>query len=86
MPRISFFHGITITMYFLDHEPPHFHARYAEHRAVIAIESGSLLVGDLPDRALRLVREWADLRRAELEADWARAREGHDLEPIDPMP
>jgi len=28
-PRISFFYGIAITMYFYDHEPPHFHAQYA---------------------------------------------------------
>jgi Domain of unknown function (DUF4160) len=24
--RISFVYGIAITMYFYDHEPPHFHA------------------------------------------------------------
>jgi hypothetical protein len=58
VPRISFFYGIAITMYFYDHEPPHFHAQYAEHHAVIAIGSGELLVGDLPSRALKLVAEW----------------------------
>jgi Domain of unknown function (DUF4160) len=43
MPRISFFYGIAITMYFYDHEPPHFHAQYAEHHAVIAIGNGEVL-------------------------------------------
>jgi hypothetical protein len=50
-------YGIAITMYFYDHEPPHFHAQYAEHHAVIAIGSGEVLVGDLPSRALKLVEE-----------------------------
>jgi hypothetical protein len=32
------FFGILIRMYFNDHPPPHFHARYNEDEAVIAIE------------------------------------------------
>ena len=64
-------------MYFYDHEPPHFHAQYAEHHAVIAIGSGTVLVGGLPSRALKLVAEWAHLHRGELETDWARAKSGH---------
>jgi hypothetical protein len=59
VPRISFFYGIAITMYFYDHDPPHFHAQYAEHHAVIAIESGKVLLGSLPAGALKLVGEWA---------------------------
>lgn len=86
MPRISFFYGIAITMYFYDHEPPHFHAQYAEHHALIAIGSGEVLVGDLPTRALRLVAEWADLHRGELEADWARVKGGRTPEGINPLP
>lgn len=67
----SFFYGIASAMYFYDHEPPHFRAQYAEHHAVIAIDSGEVLVGDLPSRALKLVAEWTALHRGELEADWA---------------
>jgi hypothetical protein len=86
VPRISFFYGIAITMYFYDHEPPHFHAQYAEHHAVIAIDSGEVLVGGLPARALKLVAEWAELHRGELEADWAHAKDGGTPEAIDPLP
>jgi hypothetical protein len=82
VPRISFFYGIAITMYFYDHEPPHFHAQYAEHHAVIAIGSGEVLVGDLPTRALKLVAEWAALHRGELEADWVSAKGGGTPEPL----
>jgi hypothetical protein len=35
MPRISSFYGITILMFFGDHHPPHFHARYGEYSARI---------------------------------------------------
>jgi hypothetical protein len=86
VPRISFFYGIAITMYFYDHEPPHFHAQYAEHHAVITIGSGEVLVGDLPTRALKLVSDWARLHREELEADWDSAKAGGTPEPIDPLP
>jgi hypothetical protein len=53
---------------------------------VIAIGSGELLVGDLPTRALKLVSEWADLHREELETDWARAKGVGAPQPIDPLP
>jgi hypothetical protein len=43
-------------------------------------------LGDLPSRALKLVAEWADLHRGELDADWARANGGDTPEPIDPLP
>lgn len=38
MPTISEFFGILILMYYNDHAPPHFHAKYAEYEALIRIE------------------------------------------------
>ncbi|MDA2931116.1 DUF4160 domain-containing protein [Acidobacteria bacterium AH-259-O06] len=75
MPEISRFYGIVIKMFFDDHEPPHFHAQYAEHEAVVSIETMALIGGTLPPRALGLVAEWAALHQEEL-------REGR----IDPLP
>lgn len=66
VPRISFFYGIVVTMYFYDHDPPHFHAEYAEYHAAIVIGSNDVLVGSLPIRALKLVTEWASLHREDL--------------------
>jgi hypothetical protein len=43
MPEVSRFFGIVITMNYGDHAPPHFHVRYAEQRALIAIETLGLL-------------------------------------------
>jgi hypothetical protein len=47
-------------MFYNDHNPPHFHARYADYRAVIAIETGKVIEGRLPPRALGLVQEWRE--------------------------
>jgi len=63
VPRISAFYGIVIEMYFADHPPPHFHARYAGDEATIVIATGEVLAGALPPRALRLVREWLGQHR-----------------------
>ena len=51
-----------------------------------AIDSLEILAGSLPDRAVRLVREWAELHRAELAENWMRARDGQPLERIAPLP
>ena len=83
--RISRFFGVTIVMYFNDHAPPHFHARYGEHESAIGIETLAPLWGDLPQRAMALVLELAVLHRPELLADWERAREGRALLPIAPL-
>jgi hypothetical protein len=86
MPRISAFYGIIVTMYSSDHAPPHFHARYGEYEAKIAIATGDPLAGQLPVRALRLVREWADQHKDELQANWDCAQARMPLASIDPLP
>jgi Domain of unknown function (DUF4160) len=85
VPRISEFYGIVIEMYFADHPPPHFHARYGGDEATIVIATGDVLAGSLPGRALRLVREWLDAHRGELEANWDRARRHEQPAPIAPL-
>ncbi len=86
VPTISRFYGIVIRMYFADHAPPHFHAVYGGEEAVITIADGSVLRGLIPERALRLVREWTELHREELLDDWRRAQQPNPLLPIDPLP
>jgi Domain of unknown function (DUF4160) len=86
VPRISYFYGIVISMYSSDHPPPHFHARYGEYEAKIDIDTGELQAGIFPPRAQRLVREWAELHRAELRADWDLAQARQELAKIDPLP
>lgn len=85
MPTISMFFGILIRMYFNDHPPPHFHARYNEHQAVIEIESLSLVEGSLPKRALSLVIEWATIHKVELLSDWSLCQAKQEPFQIDPL-
>jgi hypothetical protein len=51
MPTISVFYGILIRMFFNDHAPPHFHARYGEFEATVDIHTLEALEGELPRRA-----------------------------------
>ena len=85
MPEICRFLGIIITMYLSEHNPPHFHARYGEHKAEIAIETLSLIAGRLPPRALGLVMEWASSHHQELIEDWKLARAQAELKRIAPL-
>ena len=85
MPRLSQFYGISIYMYYRDHPPPHFHAIYGEHEAIVDIETASVIDGQLPRRAEALVTEWATLHRDELRRDWELARVGQPLTLIPPL-
>jgi hypothetical protein len=85
MPRISRFFGIVIAMYNNDHNPPHFHAVYAEYEAEISIQTLEVLAGGLPRRALAIVLEWASLHRTELRDNWRIAQAGKTPQPIAPL-
>lgn len=86
MPRICEFYGIVIYMYRPDHPPAHFHARYGEYEAKVALDGSSIIEGHLPGRAFRLVQEWARLHEVELALDWELAQQLEPLVPIDPLP
>lgn len=85
VPEISRFLGIVITMYYDDHAPPHFHARYGDAKARFAIDSIEILSGGLPPRAQRLVQDWARVHRAALVRNWGHAKHQEPLEPIPPL-
>ncbi|MFN0316943.1 MAG: DUF4160 domain-containing protein [Burkholderiales bacterium] len=85
MPTICSFYGILIRMFFDDHEPAHFHAEYGGFKAVIAIESLTLIRGKLPRRALDLVLDWAEIHQTELLEDWALCRTKQHPKPIAPL-
>ena len=84
MPVISRFYGILIVMYFNDHNPPHFHAKYSGYEAQFNFD-GKIIEGDLPKRAETLVIEWISHHKPELENNWQKAREGIPLDPIAPL-
>lgn len=85
MPVISSFYGILIYMYWNDHAPPHFHAKYGEFQALINIKDFSLMEGKLPPKALALVVEWASIHQEELLRNWELGVEGKTFNKIEPL-
>lgn len=85
MPEISRFYGIVIQMYFGDHPPPHFHARYAGQSAKVDIDALAVIEGKLPARALGLVIEWASLHQEELRNAFERAATMQPPGKIEPL-
>lgn len=84
MPTISEFFGIIITLRFLDHNPPHFHAKYGNQKILVDIENG-IVKGEMSERALRLVLEWLQLHREELKSAWDKASNGEAPDKIEPL-
>lgn len=85
MPEICRFYGIIIAMFFDDHNPPHFHARYSGDKVAIEIESLRILEGQLPARALGLVIEWASQHQSELMENWNLAENNQAPKKISPL-
>jgi len=85
MPEISRFLGIVIAMYFKEHAPPHFHAKYGGQRAAFSIDDLRLIEGRLPPRVVSLVLEWAFHHREELLENWKRAERREALHKIKPL-
>jgi hypothetical protein len=83
MPTIAYFLGIAVRMFFNDHDPPHFHVRYQQFRARVRIADGEIIDGRLPPTAMRLVKEWTELRRHALMQNWVAARTDGRLERIE---
>jgi hypothetical protein len=85
MPEISRFYGIIITMYYNDHNPPHFHARYGSEVVLIEIRSLRILEGELPSRATNMVLEWAKLNKSKLLENWENILREKPVFKIDPL-
>jgi len=81
MPEICRFLGIIISMYFDEHNPPHFHIRYNEYRAVMNIKDLNIIDGHLPAKVRGLVEEWAELHQDELMVMW-NTKDFHKLNPL----
>lgn len=83
MPEISRFYGLIIKMFFRDseHDPPHIHVSYGEYAGLIDLRDGKMLEGDLPARAYRLVTEWFESHKKELNNMW----NNQQLEKLPPL-
>lgn len=83
MPVISRFYGMVVKMFFLasEHNPPHIHVVYGEYMGIIDIRTTEMLQGDLPGKALALVKEWTNIHKNELLKMW----ETQDISELPPL-
>ena len=74
---------MVIKMYFLaaEHNPPHIRVVYGEYLGVIDIRTSKMLEGDLPNKALAIVREWVEMHREALLTMW----ETQNITPLPPI-
>ena len=85
MPEVSYFLGISIYMYFKEHDPPHFHARYNGLKGSFQISPLKYYEGQLPPRIVGLVMEWASLHNNELLDNWNYLKENKKYKKIKPL-
>jgi len=81
MPEISRFEGIIITMYFKEHNPPHFHAEYNGMEALFDLTQGVFVKGALPSKQARFVLAWYEYHKDELLEMW----QSKAFKKIDPL-
>lgn len=70
MPEISKFYGIHITMYYVDHNPPHFHAEYDGYKVLVNINECVIIKGYFPPKQLKILLAWSEIHKEELLANW----------------
>ena len=74
-------------MYWFDnkkHKTPHIHAIFDSRRAVFDFQ-GNCLAGNIGGRASRLVKEFIEERKSDLENAWKKAIEGTEVPWIKPI-
>jgi hypothetical protein len=85
VPVISIFFGIVIRMYYKEHEPRYLHAEHQAHDGKFDFD-GNQIVGNITSaNALALIRQWAQLNRGALDANWSKIQAGQALDRIPPL-
>ena len=82
------FYGVLVYMYADDnrkHHRAHVCVEYAEFNAVVAIDDGEILEGELPRAKMKLLQAWMEIHRDELAADWKLSIQGLPPQKIDPL-
>jgi len=87
MPTISKFYGITILLRPAGGEafPAALPREYGGFEISLAIETGEVLNGTMPRRALVMIVDWASLHRPELLAGWEALKNGRLPDSIAPL-
>ncbi|MDD2870480.1 MAG: DUF4160 domain-containing protein [Candidatus Gracilibacteria bacterium] len=84
-PKLSEFFGVSIYVYWNDHNPPHFHVIYKDFNCYISINELKILEGNLPPKIEKLVISWAELYNEELLEAWEDVQNMKTPKKIDPL-
>ena len=84
MAEITRFYGIIISMFGNEHNPPHFHIKYGNYRAVYTLKNG-IIKGEIPVTVVRKVMEWVDIHKEELDRNWELLQNGKEINKIEPL-
>jgi len=71
-------------MFWREHAPAHFHAKYGDDEIIVEIETGKV-TGTMTKRAIKMIQEWRELYKVELLRDWKLAEQKKALFPIKPL-
>jgi hypothetical protein len=85
MPTISRFYGIIISMFWDEHNPPHFHVRFGEYKSSISIKNILIIAGELPKKQERLVLAWTEIHQQELLKNWELCQNDQQPMKIEPL-
>ncbi len=85
MPTICMFRGIKIFINWNEHQPPHFHAKYAGSEILVSINDIEILEGTMPNKQLKMVLGWAAFHQEELLENWALAEAKQEMFQIAPL-
>jgi len=84
MAELSRFYGIIISMFGNEHNPPHFHIKYGQYKAVYTIKNG-IIRGEIPINVLQKVSEWVEIHKDELTKNWELLQSGENVKKIEPL-
>jgi hypothetical protein len=82
MPCVKRLGRLLIYIYYQDHAPPHFHARFQGRGASITIMDLTVIGSNLAPGTLRRVLDWAGHHQRALLNRWDLASRGEPLQPI----
>lgn len=70
--QVDYVNGIKFTIHAneTNHSSPHVHAKYGEYEISIAIETGEVLVGNLPAKNQKKAIEWVKNNKGKLLTEW----------------
>ena len=74
-----------ISLYYEDHNPPHFHAEYNGQKVIVDILRGCVIKGGLPSKQLKLILAWCVIHQDELMQNWELSKDGKPLNAINPL-